>query len=157
MTSCPEVLGILGIWKKAGSWDSDLGEASRLCALQAPHVGWVSWSWDSTLEEGRRFSELAEARQVVYDGGVACGGVRWKSQDRKKVCLSLLMSKNLKLKKVIKSFVPEPKESRQVLWVFSDSDTRKEITNFLYIRILCMWISWSYVFGRGSDYVTGKL
>ena len=29
-------------------------------------------------------------------------GVRWKSQHSKKLCLSLLMSKNLKLKKVIK-------------------------------------------------------
>ena len=34
-------------------------------------------------------------------------GVRWKSQHRKKWCLSLLMSKNLKLKKVIKGFAPE--------------------------------------------------
>ncbi len=31
-------------------------------------------------------------------------GVRWKSQHRKKLCLSLLMSKNLKLKKVIIKF-----------------------------------------------------
>ena len=31
------------------------------------------------------------------------------------------MSKNLKLKKVNKSFVPEPKESRQVFRMFSDS------------------------------------
>ena len=34
--------------------------------------------------------------------------MRWKSQHRKKLCLSLLMLENLKLKKVIKSFVPEP-------------------------------------------------
>ena len=38
--------------------------------------------------------------------GAARGGVRWKSQDRKKLCLFLLMSK----KKVNKSFVPEPKK-----------------------------------------------
>ena len=37
------------------------------------------------------------------------------SQHRKKLCLSLLMSKSLKLKKVIKSFVPEP------ILCFSDS------------------------------------
>ena len=64
-------------------------------------------SWDSNQEEGRRFSELAEARPIVCGGGAARGRIRWKSQDRKKLCLSLLMSENLKLKKVIKSFVPE--------------------------------------------------
>ena len=31
-------------------------------------IGWVE-SWDSSLEEGRRFSELAEARPVVCGGG----------------------------------------------------------------------------------------
>ena len=34
--------------------------------------------------------------------GAARGGVRWKSQRRKKLCVSLFMSKNLKLKKVLK-------------------------------------------------------
>ena len=65
-------------------------------------------SWDSSLEERSRFSELAEARPVVCGGGAARGGVRWKNQHRKKLCLSLLMSKKLKLKKVNKSFVPKP-------------------------------------------------
>ena len=37
------------------------------------------------------------------------------------------MSKNLKLKKVIKSFVPEPKECRQGFPVFSDSYMRMNI------------------------------
>ena len=41
--------------------------------------------------------------------------VRWKIQHRKKLCLSLLMLENLKLKKVIKSFVLEP------ISCFSDS------------------------------------
>ena len=60
-----------------------------------------------------------QARPVVC-GGAACGGVRWESLHRKKLCLSLLMSKNLKLKKVNKSFVPE------LIACFSDSDMRYE-------------------------------
>ena len=59
------------------------------------------------LDEESRFSELAEARPVVCGGDRTWWG-RWKSQHRKKLCLSLLMSKNLKLIKVIKSFVSEP-------------------------------------------------
>ena len=57
----------------------------------------------------------------------AHGGVRWKSQHRKKLCLSLLMSKNLKLKKVIKSFVPEP------ISCISDS-----------LCLFHVFVSWSY-------------
>ena len=79
---------IWGIWEKAvswvpaserESWDSDLGEAWRLCALQAPRVGWVdSWRCKS-------------------------------SQHRKIVCVSLSScQKTFKLKNVNKSFVPEP-------------------------------------------------
>ena len=33
-------------------------------------------SRDSSLEEARRFSELAEARPVVCRGGAACAGVQ---------------------------------------------------------------------------------
>ena len=88
------------------------------------------------LAEGRRFSELAEARPVVC-GRAARGGVRWKSQHRKKLCFSLLMSKNLKLKKVNKSFVPEP------ISCFSDS-----------LCLFHLFISWSYIFGCGPGYVT---
>ena len=47
------------------------------------------------------------------------------------------MSENLKLKKVNKSFVPEPKGSRQLFRVFSDSYMN-------IMNVLCMWISWSY-------------
>ena len=39
-------------------------------------------------------------------------GSDWKVSIERKLCLSLLISKNLILKKVNKSFVPEPKESR---------------------------------------------
>ena len=45
------------------------------------------------------------------------------------------MSKNLKLKKVNKSFVHEPKESRQVFRVFSDSYTRMNIMNILWTYV----------------------
>ena len=53
-----------------------------------------------------------------------------KSQHSKKLCLSLLMSENLKLKKVNKSFVPEPKESRQVFRVFQIP--------------ICVWTLWKF-------------
>ena len=117
--------------------------------------GWGFWnlkktvSWDMGLDEESRFSELAEARPVVCSGGAARGGLRWKSQNRKKLCLSLLMSKNLKLKKVIKSFVPEPKESRQVFRVFSDYLCLWTFVNVLRICIFrdslgTFHVSWSY-------------
>ena len=83
-------------------------------------------SWDSTLEEGRRFSELAEARPVeVYE---MC-----RAFVEEIVSLSLLMSKNLKLKKVDKSFVPEP------ISCFSDSYTRMNI--FLRIHVLVVFLN----------------
>ena len=61
------------------------------------------------LVEIRRCTKQVEFRSkprrpVVCGGGPARGGLRWKSQDRKKLCLSLLMSKNLKLKKGNKKF-----------------------------------------------------
>ena len=72
-------LRIWGIWGKAvcwvpaserQNWDSDLGEAGRLCALQAPRVGWVE-SWRCKSSQHRK---------------IVC------------VCLSLIMSKNFYLK-----------------------------------------------------------
>ena len=116
MTSCPEAMG-WGFWnlKKNGELRLGLGR--------------------SKLIFGARRGQTSSLRR-----GASRGGVRWKSQQRKKLCLSLLMSKNLKLKKVIKSFVPEPKkESRQVFRVFSDSYTRMNIMNVLGMRI-----PWSY-------------
>ena len=70
-------------------------------------------SWDSTQEEGSRFL----VRPVgVYEMCCTWWGSDGKvSLERKFVSLSLLMSKNLKLKKVIKSLVPEP------ISCFSDS------------------------------------
>ena len=54
-------------------------------------------------------------------------GFWWESQHRKKLSLSLLMSKNLKLKKVINSFVPEP------ISCISDS-----------LCLFRVFVSWSY-------------
>ena len=64
------------------------------------------------------------------------------SQHSKKLCLSLLMSENLKLKKVNESFVPELKESRQcfVFFVFLYAYEH----SMIIVHVLCMWISWSY-------------
>ena len=116
----------------------------------------ISWdlnsepeSWDSSLEKGSRFLVSARRDQLGSTKCAARDGVRWKSQHRKKlcVCLSLLMSKNLKLKKVIKSFVPEPISSvfgflyvYEHLWTFSVS---------VWICLFHVFISWSYIFGRG--------
>ena len=63
MTSCPEALRILEFEKKRVR--------------------------DLNSEQASRFSELTEAKLVVCGGGAACGGVRRKSQDRKKLCVSL--------------------------------------------------------------------
>ena len=68
------------------------------------------------------------------------GSTKCASRLLKKLCLSLLMSKNLKLKKVIKSFVPEPKKK--------------------FVNVSCFWIPYVYftysylgrIFGRG--YIT---
>ena len=103
MTSCLEALRILEFEKKKESWDLGLDKAS----------------W---------FSELAEVRPVGSTKCATCGGVKWKSQHSKKLCLSLLMSKNLKLKKVIKSLIPEP------IACFSDSYMHMNIMN-----IICVW------------------
>ena len=67
--------------------------------------------------------------------GAACGGVRWKSQRRKKMDLSFLMSKNLKLKRVIKSFIPEP------ISCFSDSYMRYEhCERFMHVNIMVVFL-----------------
>ena len=116
MLSGPEALRILGIWKKkAVSWDSDLGEARRLCALRAPHVGWVSW--------GLRFD--ARRRKAIFGarrGKTSClrrGRTWWRSDGKVSIernCVSLSSCrKTFKLEKVNKIFLPEP------ISCFSDS------------------------------------
>ena len=94
ITSCPEAMGWgFGDLEKTVSWDLDLDEAS----------------W---------FSELAEARPVGAYGMPARWLSQWvqswrctNSQRIKKLCVSLLMSENLKLKRVNQSFVPEARKS----------------------------------------------
>ena len=93
-----------GIWKKAVSWDLNSERES----------------WDSILEEGRWFLVSPRWDQL---GSTKCAVCLLK-----KLCLSLLMSKNLKLKKINKSFVPEP------ILCFSDSYMRMNICErFLYL------------------------
>ena len=67
--------------------------------------------------------------------GAARSGVKWKSQDKKKLCLSLLMSKNLKLKKVIKSFVPKPISS-----VFRFLYAYEHYEPFMNVNILVVFL-----------------
>ena len=109
MTSCPEAIGSgFGNLKKNSELRFGLGRSKSIFGARRGQI-------------------------ISFWRGAACGGVRWKCQHRKKLCLSLLMSKNIKLKKVNKSFVLEP------IPCFSDSYMRMNIMNFL-----CMWISWSY-------------
>ena len=89
-------------------------------------------SWDLGLDKASWFSELIKARPVVCSGVLHMMGSDEKIRIERN-CVSLLMLKNLKLKKVNKSFVPEP------ILCFSDSYMRMNIMN-----VLCMWISWSY-------------
>ena len=56
------------------------------------------------------------------------------------------MSENFKLKKVNKSFIPEP------ISYFSDSYTRRNITNVVGICTLLVWEYLGYIFGR--EYAT---
>ena len=90
-----------GIWKKAVSWDLNSERES----------------WDLGLDEANRFSEFAEARPVVCSGGRTWWSEMKKSAQKEIVSLSVLMSNNLKLKKVIKFFIPELKK-RVVFRVF---------------------------------------
>ena len=70
-------------------------------------VGWEFWNLKKRTELKFDF----RGRKLIFQSSPRPrGGVRWKSQHRKKLCLSLLMSKNLKLKEVIKSFRAEPKQ-----------------------------------------------
>ena len=120
MTSCPEAMGWgFRIRKKTVSWDSMLEEGSRFLIWARPDQGFTKCAacWLSQWVQCRRCTN---------------------SQHSKKLCLSLLMSENVKLKKVNKSFVPEPRKS-SLFRVFSDSYMRTNIMNVLFL-----WISWSY-------------
>ena len=129
MTSCPEAMG-WGFWdlKKTVSWDLDLDEASWFFG-----PGWGRSSYELRGVHTRWLSQWVENWQCT------------NSQHSKKLCLSLLMSENLKLKKGNKSFIPEPEESRQVFWVFSDSYMHNECFRMFYISIcICSWTIWTF-------------
>ena len=66
-------LRILGIWEKAVSWvpaskrvswDSELGEARRICALWAPHIGWVE-SWWCKSSQHRKTVSLSHVEKPL--------------------------------------------------------------------------------------------
>ena len=113
-----EGLGILGIFfKKAvswdlslgeASWDSDLGETSPVVVygMRRAFVGSVSWDW--TL--GRRVQQGIWLKDDV--GTVSIVRI---------VCLSLLLSNKLKVKKVNKRFVPELKKVVSIFRYFHAS------------------------------------
>ena len=119
MTSCPEAPKILEFEKKK----------KRV-------------SWDSSLEEGSRFLISPRRDQLGFTKCVARGGVRWKSQHRKKSCFSFLMSKNLKLKKVNKSFVPEPISSvfRIPIYLWTFVNVFRIDMNMSISRIRRLWL-----------------
>ena len=77
--------------------------------------GFEKSSWVLDLDGASWFWELAAARLVGVNGMPAPWLSQWveswrctNRQHSKKLCVSLLMSENLKLKKLNKSFVPEP-------------------------------------------------
>ena len=129
MTSCPEAMG----------WDS-------------------KWFWKKSselrFELGRRkliFRTWARPMQFVDCGACMCIG--WVSELKaddgrtvsiEKLCLSLLVSKNLNLKKVTKvSYLNQ--ESRQCFACFSDSYAYEHfmnIMNVLYIRMFNIFTFW---------------
>ena len=151
MTSCPEAMG----W---GFWD-----------LKKKKV-----SWDSTLEEGRRFLIWARPDQF---GSTGCPRVGWVSELRtddgqtvsiERLCLSLLMSENLKLKKVKKKVSYLKLKSVScfripirvyTLWTFYACEYLGRICGRVScFRIpICVWTLWTFyafeylgrIFGRG--------
>ena len=106
-------------------------------------------SWDSTLEEGGRFVIWVRPDQLGVYRMPACWLSQWveswqwmNSQHSKKLCLSLLMSENLKLKKVNKSFVPEPRKS-SVFCVFQipmRMNTYEHSMNICTFHISISWL-----------------
>ena len=80
---------------RLGTWMTSYLEALRILGIWKKAV-----SLDSSLEEDSWFLVSPQRDQL--------GSMKCAAHLLKKLCLSLLMSKNPKLKKVIKSFVPEP-------------------------------------------------
>ena len=125
MMSCPEEMGwgFRDLKKKTVSWVLDLDG--------------VSW-----------FSEIAEAKPVWVYGMPARWLSQWverwqctNSQHSKKLFFSLPISENLKLKKVNKSFVPEP------ISCFSDSYAYayKHYEHSMNLRTFHVFVDYDYV------------
>ena len=118
---------------------------------------WAEDFWDLKKDSelrfglGRRKSIFGAPRSQTssLQRGAVRGGVRWKSQHRKKLCLSLLMLKNLKLKKVIKSFIPEPKKRVVRILCFRIPMFYEDSMNICLFHV---FVFWSYIFGR--EYIT---
>ena len=121
------------------TWMTSCPEALRILEFEKKKTT-VSWdlnserqSWDSSLE----------ARPV--------GVTKCVTRLLKRLCLSLLMSKNIKLKKVLKSFVPEP-EIRQCFKCFRIPISLRTFVNVFRIRmnmsisrvriLVLSWIFW---------------
>ena len=94
-------------------------------------------SWDLNLKEASWFSNLDEASPVGSTRWAARGGVRWNSQHSKN-CVSLLVSKNLKVKKITKVSYLNYRESS----VFRDSYAYERFIRpyILQIRILHIFV-----------------
>ena len=125
----------------------------------------MGWGFGNLKKKNSSLRFDARGRKLIFGArrgqtcslrrGAACGGVRWKSQHSKKLCLSLLMSKNFKLKKIIKSFIPEPKKRVVSISCFSDSYVYEHLWTFSVTVWICQFhgfVSWSYIFGR--EYIT---
>ena len=115
-------------------------------------MDWGFWnlkkrvSWDSTLEVRLLIFGACQGQTSSLRQGAAWGGVWWKSQHKKKLrlSLSLLMSKTLKLKKVNKSFVPEP------ISCFSDSYMFMNICEHFPVSVwICLFPVFIIIFGHG--------
>ena len=114
--------------------------------------GWRFWDLKKNSElrfglgRSKSLFDLGEARPGVY-GMPARWLNQWveswrctNSQHSKKLCLSLLMSGNLKLKKVNKSFVPEPRKLSSVSSVFGFLYEYEHYERFMHVNILVVFL-----------------
>ena len=99
------------------------------------------------LDEESWFLDLGEASPVMDYGMPARCWVRWNSQQSKN-CVSLSPRvENLKVKKVIKGFVPELPRVVSVSSVFRDSYAYEHFTCFIYAHILQIRIFHVFIHG----------
>ena len=124
---------ILGIWEKSVSW-----------VLASEEDGWLSG--------------LAEARPVVCSGGRAWWWWWWGEADGKvsieRLCITLLMSKNLLTQKVIKSFVPELRSRRCFCVSGFLLSIYMSYEHSMYISHIYVWVCYtsSFIHDLNSGY-----